>query len=377
MRNHLVPAMLKPGAVWLLPLALVAGSASAVVAQTKVVRPECTCQNLESLQQEYQNAVYLEGYMTRLAEHLRAVETRQRGLNTSTNADPDQGVAVGSASAKARDAYKDANLKLPFPQPKDYKGPAEVSMTKGECTQPQDQLEAMQKGSPCQAIAEAALGHELAHTEICRALGADAYWTRLPSQLSLEEARIYKQQAARLKDELRRVMDVSDLRLVVEFRTTIGDGTGTVTDEITYDSGDLKLASQGGDRWTMTGTGETVSMMVMESRRSNSEGVCTSDPTRQDFSVSLRTDGLTADVELTGHPSRDVLLTCSAGLSLPYAGGEFGDRRVERLPVAMGDTPFPTENDWLLSAIMGAAASGGASMATVQSTILRLTCEGH
>ena len=336
----------------------------------------CTCQNLESLQQEYQNAVYLEGYMRRLAEHLKAVEVRQGGLNTSSNQDPDQGNSLHMMSATARDAYQKANLKLPFPQVKGYTGPSDVALAPGQCRQAQRELDALKNGSPCEAIADSALAHELAHTDICLRLGVQAYWGRLPSVFALEEAEMYKAQAANLKAELRRVLDASDLRLVGEFRTSLGDDSATYTDEITYDSGDLKLASEGGDRWTMTGDGETVSMVVLNVVSPERE-ICMSQPHRQSFAVTLRTDGLTFEVEATGHPGKDTTITCSKGLMVPFFGGELGKIQASRLKVAMGDTPLPVENDWLLSAIMGAAAGAGASMTTVQNTTLRLTCEGQ
>jgi hypothetical protein len=179
-----------------------------------------------------------------------------------------------------------------------------------------------------------------------------------------------------LKDELRRVMDASDLRLVGEFRTTLGDESATYTDEITYDSGDLKLASEGGDRWTMTGEGDSVSMVVLNVVSPEPE-ICRSQPYRQPFSVTLRTDGLTFEVEATGHPGKNTTITCSNGLAAPFYGGELGKIQASRLKVQQGDTELPAENDWLLSAIMGAAAGAGASMGTVQNTTLRLTCDGQ
>ncbi|MCU0828394.1 MAG: hypothetical protein MUE52_13535 [Tabrizicola sp.] len=338
--------------------------------------PPCTCRNLESLQQEYQNAVYMEGYMRRLAEHLKGVEAKQAALNATSSASPEAGDSVGQKSANAREAYKAANWKLPFPQPKDYKGPPDVSMIPGQCQQSTDDLDGVRDGSPCEAIADAALAHEQAHVDICRNLGVQAYWGRMPSVFALEEAEMYKIQAANLKAELRRVMDVSDLRLVGEFRQKLGDDSATYSDEITFDSGDLKLSSQGGDRWTMTSEGDTVSMVVLDVVSPEPQ-VCMSQPVRDSFSVTLKTDGLTFDVETTGHDGHEATISCNGGLSVPFFGSPFGGAQARRLKVAMGDTPLPSENDWLLSAIVGAAASGGASMSTVQTATLRLTCEGQ
>lgn len=338
--------------------------------------PPCTCRNLESLQQEYQNAVYLEVYMRKLAAHLKGVETLQTGLNTSSNSSPDQGDSVVQKSANARLAFEKANLKLPFPQTKGYTGPASVEMIPGQCKQSASDLAALENGSPCEAIADMALAHELAHSDLCVKMGANAYWARMPSEIALEEAEMYRIQALNLKAELRRVMDVSDLRLVGEFRQKLGDDSATYADEITFDSGDLKLSSQGGDRWTMTGEGDTVSMVVLDVVSPEPQ-VCMSQPVRDKFSVTLKTDGLTFDVETTGHDGHEATISCNGGLSVPFFGSPFGGAQARRLKVAMGDTPLPSENDWLLSAIVGAAASGGASMSTVQTATLRLTCEGQ
>jgi hypothetical protein len=344
---------------------------SAALAEPK----PCTCQNLESLQQEYTNARYLEGYMQKLAQHLRGVEEKQRQLNTTSNSDPDQGGSIFAVAAAARDSYGQKNLRLPFPTVKDYTGPRDVSLAPGQCRQSPGALQALEEGSPCEAIADAALAHEQAHTDICLAMGSDAYWTRLPSEIAEEEARQYKAQALNLKAELRRVMDVSDLRLVGKFRQHLVGEQGETSDQITYDSGDLSLASQGGDRWTMSGDGDTVTQLDMVSY--DEPATCTTGPVRRKFSVSLTTDGLTADVDLTGHSAIDAQMTCTNGTSMPMYGGEFGSQQTKRLKVQTGDTPWPTENDWLLSGIMGAATAGGGSMMIDQETILQLTCEGQ
>jgi hypothetical protein len=337
--------------------------------------PECTCRNLASLQEEYQNAVYLEGYMRRLGEHLRAVEARQIDMNKNDPTNKDAGISPNQASATARQAYADKNLRLPFPNPTGYTGPSEVSMTPGTCKQPAGKLAELEGGSPCQAIADAALAHEATHRAICEKLGADAYWSRMPSEIALEEADMYKGQAANLKAELRRVLDASDLRVVGEFSYHMAAGPRDSRDKITYDSGDLSLASQGGDRWEMTGTGDSVTEMVMNDYE---EGVtCTTGEVQRPFSVSLETDGLTADVKLEGHQAKEVGMRCSNGLSVPMFGGLLGEQQVRRLRLVTGDMPFPQQNEGLLSMIVGAASAGGASMGTEQSTILRLTCEGQ
>jgi hypothetical protein len=206
-------------------------------------------------------------------------------------------------------------------------------------------------------------------------MGPDAYWSRMPSEIALEEADMYKGQAANLKAELRRVLDASDLRVVGEFSYHMAAGPRDTRDRITYDSGDLGLASQGGDRWEMTGTGDSVTEMVMNDHE---EGVsCTTGAVQRPFSVSLETDGLTADVKLEGHQAKEVGMRCSNGLSLPMFGGLMAEQQVRRLRLVTGDMPFPRQNQGLLSMIVGAASAGGASMGTEQSTILRLTCEGQ
>lgn len=336
----------------------------------------CTCENLESIQQDYQNAVYLIGYMERLAAHLEAEEIRLKGLKVSSNTDPDQNLSIVATVGQAREAYEKANLKLPFPAVKDYKGPERVPMPVGSCEQDQGQLDAMRDGSPCEALADAALAHELGHRDLCKKMGAEAYWDRMPSELALEEVEMYKAQAANLKAELRRVLDVSEVKLRGEWRHVLAGSGVEIVYFYEFESGDMSVASEGGDRWTLSGEGETQN--VLESMKVP-EVSCTSDGViRNKFTVSMDTDGLTFGLNYSETTNGgNMKVTCKAGkgqgmgMAIPGGGASSGQLATSQ-PLVAGDNPLP--NSWA-DAIMALAANEGMSVSGEPKTVLSVTCK--
>ena len=333
--------------------------------------PACTCQNLESLQQEYQNAVFLEGYMQRLAAQLKAEEERLKGLKLSTNTDPDQNLNIVATVAQVRTAYEKANLHLPFPATKGYTGPERVPMSPGTCEQAQADLDAMEQGSPCEAIADMALAHELGHRDICDRLGAPAYWGRMLSEIALEEAGMYKIQAGNLKGELRRVLEASEITLKGEWRHVISGGDVELTYFYQFQSGDIGGASKG-DTWTMAGKGETQNSI--ESMKIPGVSCTSSGAVRNDFEVAVTTDGLTFGLDYADrNTGGDLKLICDGGMSMVVPTGEASSGKLASgQPLVAGDNPVP--NAWA-DAMMALAASEGMSISGEPKTVLSVTCK--
>jgi hypothetical protein len=359
-----------PRALMIALFALVLAPA-AVQAQSSM--PECTCRNLESLQQEYQNAVYLEGYMKRLAEHLRAVELAQVDMNKNDPSNPKAGLMPNQASATARQAYEDQNRHLPFPTVTGYTGPSEVSMIRDTCRQSARKLAELQGGSPCEAIAEAALAHEAAHRAICERMGPDAYWSRMPSEVALEEVDMYKGMAANLKAELRRVLEVSDLRLISEWQHVMSASELSIALRGDMQSQDLTAASSRGDRWTMTASAE--GREIVE-KLTMADIVCTgSVPVSNQLQVTMATDGLTFDLDLAEtSPGGEFMLSCPTG-AMPYPSSNmFTGNLAAGQRLVAGDNPIP-QGWWTVSKL--ALSMAGFQVTGDPKVVLSLTCEGQ
>lgn len=332
--------------------------------------PACSCKNLSDLQGEYKNAVYLEGYMQGLAAHQKALEERLKGLKLSTNADPDQNLDIVAASNKAREAYEKANLKLPVSPVWDH-GPSRVSMIPRTCTQSAPELQALANGAVCGAVAEAVLAHEARHRALCEEMGIEAYWGRMPSEISVEEAREYKLQAEAIKAELRRVLDASRVELIGEWRYTIDAQGQMVAGYVNQtQSGDIGGAS-GDDVWTMTGKGTTsgrIESFVAAGMTCQPGGSI-----NHDFDVAMTTDGLTFGIESREtRTAGDVTLTCPGGIgmSMPTQDSGSGFMTTGQALYA-GDNVLP--NDWagVIKAMMTAA---GVSITGEPEMILRVSC---
>ena len=128
-------------------------------------------------------------------------------------------------------------------------------MIRGTCAQADADLAALAAGSPCAAMAEAALKHEARHRARCLTIGPRPYWERPASQIAPEEAGDYKEQGADLRAELRRVLDVSDVRLTASFHPTLSVPKAGMTAVYRHQAstGDIGQPRGGPERWTMTG----------------------------------------------------------------------------------------------------------------------------
>lgn len=298
--------------------------------------PECNCNNLTSLQQDYQNAMTLEAYFQNLAEHLQKNEAD--ALKAWGNMDK-----VKFESSEENDSYRQQHPPGQVIIPVNgYTGPAAVTMTPGACNQPQQDLAALESGSPCKAMADAALNHEAFHRANCNRMGATAYWNRLQSKVALEEVEGYKAQAAALKDELRRVLDASEVTYQGDW--TLGINVGGMAQfgyHYTAQTEDIGGAS-GGDRWTMTGKGSgtvTWTKAVIMGRNCNPSGEI-----KSDYTAKITTDGLTFDLEVETLSSSGALsIQCPGpgGGGGPVADAAGGGKIATGLPLQAGVTPLP------------------------------------
>ena len=332
--------------------------------------PACTCQNLESLQQDYQNAVFLERKKRALAAYLKAQEDRLAGLKVTSNQDPDNDLDITATVGNLKVKFEKDYGEMPFPQVAGYSGPDTVDMPFGTCEQNRDDLAALEKGSPCAAMADAALLHELGHSNLCTAIGAKAYWSRPASALALEEAGFYKEQAANLKSELRNVLEDAKVELRGTWRHTLSGQGLTVTYFYETQTGDIGKAS-GGDTWTMTGKGETatsIESMKLPGMSCTSQGAV-----RNSMDVVLTTDGLTFGLESReSRVAGEIVTQCGdgGGGTLPTTDTGSGELTSGQALVA-GDNPLPYGWATTIKLLM---RMGGMEMTGDPDMVLSVTC---
>jgi len=333
----------------------------------------CTCRNLESLQQDYQNAVYLEGYMRRLAEHLKAIEAPLIEARRTAPDSYEAGVMISSRTDPARAAFEAQNLHLPFDHVAGYTGPDRVSMPRGTCAQLQADLDALENGSPCEAMADVALAHELFHRDNCNRLGADAYWSRLDSEIALEEADAYHAQAANLKAELRRVLDASQVTYHGRWPLTVTvPGAMNVGYLFVTRSDDLGQSSSG-DTWAMTGKGSTT--VTIEQAEIGGMACSGSGSVDSEFQVTMTTDGLTFGLDLVGTVTGgNPALSCpgGGGMGFPPPDPVLG-QVASGQPLHAGDNQVG--GDW--GAPMRAVLAGMGQVTGDADIVLSVTCEGQ
>lgn len=325
----------------------------------------CSCKNLESLQQDYQNAVYLEGFFRKLSKDLKVTEA----------SDLAKGISRAVSDARNDQYYADVIrivMKQPFPTVLGYTGPEAVPMIKGTCEQDPALLEKMAKGSPCNGIADAALLHEFEHRELCKAMGAAAYWDRFSSEFAADEADRYKAQAANLKSEIQRVLDVSDVQLRGEWMHTLSGQGVEIVYLYTFDSGKLTTAEQRDGFWNLKGKGTTSNQIV--SMKAPGLSCTSTGAITNEMVVTMGTDGLTFGLELTETTSGgDLQMKCNVGMGMAIPAGEASSGQLAAgLPLKAGDTPVG--NAWV-DQITAMAASEGMSITGDPSTSLSITCE--
>ncbi len=311
--------------------------------------PECTCQNLESLQPDYQNAVDLQNYFKALAEHLETIESETAAVR------PDPKTVMDKSKA-ADDKYRQENppnrglRSLPG-----YNGPASIDMTETKgCFQDPAQLAAMEAKSPCKAIADAALEHENKHKAKCEGMGPNAYWGRLRSEIAREEEALYEEQAAKLKAELRRVIEAAEVTYWADWELAI-DVQGMAEYGYAYSaqSEDIGNAT-GGDTWTMTGEGTST---VAWTKAVIAGMSCTpSGAVNTTFNTTMTTDGLVFSLDVEELSSSGALaISCpgGGGGGGPVGEGGGGGQIVSvPIPLKEGDNLIPGDMGGEIRAIM-------------------------
>lgn len=300
--------------------------------------PECTCQNLGSLQQGYRNAITIESRLERKAKHLEAFETRER-VNLPN--DPEGVESRVLAEGSRYDDVHGSPWQGLTPVEGDYGG----EMTPGKCTPDKDAKEGlrMQIESPCLAMAKAALNHARFHRENCTRMGPDAYWNQSHVDFTREQAEAYGAQADELREEIRRVLEEADVTYKADSRFDLNvQGMAQYAYESSARSDDIGQPSDG-DTWTMigrgTGTGKWVKAVIAGMRCKPSGAI------KSNFEVRLRTDGLTFDLEIGE-------LVTSGDVSISCRGARGGSGPVGEVlqapgmitsgqPLQAGDNPLP------------------------------------
>lgn len=306
---------------------------SGAAAQGKADK-SCDCGNLRSLQQEVENARYMEEFFRDLSGRLDAIEQRQLDLNTNHPTHPDSGRTVISVSAAARDQIRrtpanGGEFNLPHPVVENYTGPKEIDMKAGKCEQDPKVLKAMHAGSPCKEIAEISLRHENIHSAECKAAGADAYWARLPSAIAAEESERYAQQAREMLEQLKRVIDESELRL--ESTTSMQGTAPDFRGNWVMSTGQAVLegkSSPGSASWKLRGRTSGTSSMTSATIAGMS--CTTSGEFVDEVEYELETDGFKVSAkETTRSVSGQMSVKCGGGMGMSMRpSGEVGSGEI-------------------------------------------------
>ena len=137
----------------------------------------CSCRNLESLQQELENAVYETGFFDSLSQAAgrdrKEADRDQQEIRPIRNS----GKLVLQVSANARKDIMAKEFKPPHPKVTGYSGPDSVDMEAGQVhagRRPRSRRCArarLARRSPTSRCE-----HEAAHRELCESMGADTYW---------------------------------------------------------------------------------------------------------------------------------------------------------------------------------------------------------
>jgi hypothetical protein len=335
----------------------------------------CSCNNLESLQQEVKNAIYEAGFFESLSTRLDAVEKEQIKINKdSTN--PDSGRLVLQVSANARNEIMSKEFRLPHAQVTGYTGPEAVDMEAGTCKQKDADLEAMRKGSPCKEIADITLKHEEAHRNLCVSMGADAYWARLPSVIAAEEAERYKVQAGEMRQQLKRVIDEGTITVEAIMEPRVFGPQFDVTYSYVMPKIELNgKSSPGSDNWTLDGKGSqagTIKKVKLAGMNCKASGQI-----NDNMALSFDTDGFEMSLSVTTvSTAGDVYIKCAGGYGMsmrpqgesgtgsPFAGAQL--KNSSEFEVDVREMEFAK-----------AIAQSGMSVSGTHKTTVALVCPGN
>jgi hypothetical protein len=334
---------------------------------------QCSCRNLESLQQELENALYEAKFFADMAEQLKQREDElTEAKKDPTN--PDSGLDVFMTSSNLRQAIMNG-FSLPHLPAKDYTGPATVNMTYGSCEQPQSQLDAMRDGSQCKDIADITLRHEELHRALCNSMGATAYWDRMPSAIAVEEAERYRQQADEMRAALKLVIDMGTMTVEARMEPRIAGPQFDVTYSYVTASTELGgKSSPGSDTWTLNGKGNQAGK-IKQARLAGM--TCTSSgQLNDDVDFVMQTDGLSMSLDSTskGKPG-DLYLRCKKGFGMSMRPkGETGQGQI------FSSLPMRLETEYSLDVktmpFAQVIAQGGMSVSGSYVAKVKLICPG-
>lgn len=360
--------MLLALALLLAPTALAAGG------------PSCSCHNLKSLQQETENAAYEARFFLDMANELKAIEDHQRDLNENHPTDSEAGKSVITVSGQARERMMAEDFHLPHPQVEDYAGPTSVALVYGTCTNKPADLDGLANGAPCKEIGTITLEHEARHRAICETMGANRYWARLPSELALEEADRYQEQATAMRALLKYVIDGSTVEIESEMAPVLeGHGMRVVYKYVMKRSKLEGKSSPGSDRWTFEGRSERVG--TIQSFKMPGMTCKPSGQFNDAITLSLGLDGFTMDLDMTSKSlAGDVALKCS----VPGAGSGMGQ---SLRPMSEGGSgtvftglPVQLETRQVLNIADGpigqVMAGSGMSISGEEITTVTISCPG-
>ena len=334
----------------------------------------CSCKNLESLQQELENALFEATFFSDLSGRLREIEQKQ----IEVNKDPthrDSGLSVLAASANARAEIMAREFNLPHPQVAGDTGPKSVEMTPNTCKQPQALLDALGNGAACKEIGDIVLEHEAAHRRKCELDGADKYWARLPSEMAAEEAVRYAEQAAAMRNLLKRVIDNGTFKVSAEMEPRLNSPQFDVTYSYVTAPVDMEgLSSPGSDSWRLEGSGKqigTIKQAKIAGMNCSGYGQLND---RANFTMD--TDGLTMSLsERTDSTPGDIGIRCDEGFGMSMRpGGDSGAGSLisgERLKLLIEQVRDISTFEF--AKIM---AQGGMSVSGKHRTTVELVCPG-
>lgn len=272
---------------------------------------QCSCRNLQSVQEELKNADYLAKFFTNLAAQLKAVEDPLIEAHKDPT-HPDSNVSIYHRSSLKRTEIM-RSFKLPYRPAHGYKGPATVDMRYGSCEQPAAMLEALRAGSQCKELADFALEHEAIHRVKCAKDTAAVYWDRLPSYFAAEEAERYREQARATRALLKRIIDEGTVTIEAKLEPRISGPQFDVTYSYVTQSVEMEgNSSPGSDTWTLKG--KTSRAGKIKSVKLAGMSCKPSGQINDDIDLAMELDGLTMglDSKSKGKPG-DIKIRCKGG----------------------------------------------------------------
>src|SRR5688572_10981620 len=215
----------------------------------------CNCKNLESIQQELKNALYLAKFQADLAKKVKKAEDEHRDLQKKDPKHPLSKYPVSKISKQEWEKLRD-DVSLPFPKVKGYTGPDEVGLEDGTCKNADADLKGLANGASCKELGDISLKHEETHRKLCEQMGKEAYWKRLYSDIAAEEAERYKDQAKAIRELLKKAIDGATVKVSEETNFSINASGVESAYRISLPAFQVKgKSSPGKDDWKLIGQG--------------------------------------------------------------------------------------------------------------------------